>query len=63
MIEYKLYEYVRDAYRKVNNGVYSSLTEDLIMHLVGAFGLDILKRSKLIAPTDCYGHYVLCGEN
>ena len=63
MIEYTLYEYVRDAYKKANSTFYRPLTEDLIIHLVGGFGLDILKNTKLIAPTSYPGEYVLCCEN
>ena len=62
MTEYTLYEYLRDAYRKVNASFYRPLTEDLIVELVGSFGLDILKSAKLIAPTEYSGQYVLCCE-
>lgn len=61
MLEYTLYEYVRDAYRKVNASFYRPITEDLIVQLVGTFGLDILKKTKLIEPTSNPGQYVLCG--
>jgi hypothetical protein len=62
MIEYILYEYVRDAYRQTNSSFSRPLTEDLIIHLVGGFGLDILKKAKLIEPTSFTGQYVLCCE-
>lgn len=61
-IEYTLYEYVREAYGRANSSLYRPLTEDLIIHLVGAFGLDILKNTKLIEPTGGMGQYVLCCE-
>lgn len=60
-IECSIYEYVREAYRKVNVSFYKPITEDLIVHLVGQFGLDILKKAKLIEPTSYPGQYVLCG--
>lgn len=61
MIEYTLYEYVREAYKRANTSVYRPLTEDLIVRLVGTFGLDILKSTKLIEPTTYPGQYILCG--
>ena len=61
MDEYTLYNYVRDAYRRTNASFHRPLTEDLIVHLVGYFGLDILKRTRLIEATGYPGHYVLCG--
>jgi hypothetical protein len=60
-MEYTLYEYVRDAYKSINTPLYRPLTEDLIVHLVGGFGLDILKKTKLIEPAENPGQYVLCG--
>lgn len=62
-IEYYLYEYVRNAYMQVNTSFYRPLTEALIVALVGRFGLDILKNTKLIEPTSNPGQYVLCCEN
>lgn len=62
MDEYTIYEYVRDAYRKVNVSFHRPLTEALIVQLVGYFGLDILKNTKLIEPTTCPGQYVLWCE-
>lgn len=61
-MEYALYEYVRDAYRRVNASLYRPLTEDLIVTLVGTFGLDILKNAKLVEPTSYPGQYVLWCE-
>ena len=63
MTEYDIYEYVRDAYRKVNASFHTPLTESLIVTLVGEFGLDILKSSKLIEPTNYPGQYVLWCES
>lgn len=62
MIEYQLYEYIRDAYKRISAPFYYPLTEGLIVQLVGTFGLDILKNTKLIEPTDNPGQYVLCCE-
>lgn len=62
MIEYKIYEYVRDAYRQVNKSFHCPITEDLIIQLVGTYGLDILKKTLLIEPTSNPGQYVLCSE-
>lgn len=62
MDEYDIYKYVRDAYRKMNASFYTPLTEDLIVRLVGQFGLDILKSTKLIGETSYPGHYVLWCE-
>ncbi len=62
MTEYDIYEYVRDAYRKVNVSFHIPLTEDLIVNLVGTFGLDILKSSKLIETASYPGQYVLWCE-
>lgn len=62
MLEYTVYEYVRHAYRQAGTSFYRPLTEELIVHLVGAFGLDILKSAKLITPTNYPGQYVLCCE-
>lgn len=62
MTEYTIYEYVRDAYRKVNASFHTPLTEDLIVTLVGTFGLDILKSSKLIEKASYPGQYVLWCE-
>lgn len=61
-MEYVLYEYLRDAYKHTNTAVYCPLTEDLIVHLIGRFGLDILKNTKLIEPTAYPGQYVLSCE-
>lgn len=61
-MEYDIYEYVRDAYRKVSASFYTPLTEVLIVQLVGKFGLDILKSSKLIEPTSYPGQYILSCE-
>lgn len=61
-MEYAMYEYLRDAYRHTNTSFYRPLTEDLIVHLVGRFGLDILKNTKLIEPTAYPGQYVLSCE-
>ena len=61
-MEYVLYEYLRDVYKHTNTSVYRPLTEDLIVHLVGKFGLDILKNTKLIEPTTYPGQYVLSCE-
>ena len=61
-IEYTFYEYIRDAIREANAKLYAPITEDLIVHLVGYFGFDILKNTMLIAPTENPGQYVLCGE-
>lgn len=60
--EYDIYEYVREAYRSVNVSFHRPLTEALIVQLVGKFGLDILKSSKLIEPTSYPGQYVLSCE-
>lgn len=62
MTEYDIYEYIRAAYRKVNASFHAPLTEDLIVELVGKFGLDILKSTKLIEATSYPGQYVLCCE-
>lgn len=62
MSEYDIYEYVRDAYKKVNVSFHRPLTKDLIVALVGQFGLDILKSSKLIEATSYPDQYVLCCE-
>ena len=62
IMEYDIYEYVRGAYRQANTSFYRPLTEDLIVELVGRFGLDILKSSKLIEPTTFPGQYVLSCE-
>lgn len=62
MTEYDIYEYVRAAYQKVNASFHTPLTEDLIVTLVGTFGLDILKTTKLIEPTSYPGQYVLWCE-
>lgn len=62
MIEKILYEHVRDVYRQINEPFYTPLTEDLIISLVGSFGLDILKSTKLIGPTSNPGQYVLWCE-
>lgn len=62
MTEYDIYEYVRNAYRKVNASFHTPLTEDLIVELVGQFGLDILKSTKLIEKTSYPGQYVLWCE-
>lgn len=62
MNEYTIYEYVRDAYRKMKTKFYIPLTESLIIELVGKFGLDILKNTKLIEPTDYPGQWVLSCE-
>lgn len=59
--EYTLYDYVRDAYKRTNESNYCPLTESFIMGLVGSYGLDILKQTKLIEPTSNPGQYVLCG--
>lgn len=61
-MEYDIYEYVRDAYKKVNVSFHRPLTEDLIVSLVGKFGLDILRASRLIEQTSYPGQYVLCCE-
>ena len=61
-IEEQLYEYVRVAYSAINTSFYRPLTEDLIIHLVGSFGLDILKKTKFIEETAVMGQYVLCCE-
>lgn len=61
-MEYDIYEYVRDAYQSVNATFYRPLTETLIVQLVGTFGLDILKSTKLIEPTSYPGQYVLSCE-
>lgn len=62
MTEYDIYEYICAAYRKVNSSFYTPLSEDLIVELVGKFGLDILKSTKLIEATSYPGQYVLCCE-
>lgn len=62
MTEYTIYEYVREAYRKVNASFHTPLTEDLIVTLVGKFGLDILTSTKLIGKTAVPGQYVLWCE-
>lgn len=62
MTEYDIYEYVRDTYRKVNVSFHTPLTEDLIVTLVGKFGLDILTSTKLIGPANYPGQYVLWCE-
>lgn len=62
MDEYTLYEYVRTAYRKTNVSFCRPITESLIIQLVGSFGLDILKNTKLITPTAYPGQYVLACE-
>lgn len=61
-MEYDIYEYVRNAYLKVNASFYRPLTEDLIVELVGQFGLNILKSTRLIDETSYPGQYVLCCE-
>ncbi len=58
MTEYDIYEYVRNAYRKISVSFHTPLTEDLIVSLVGQFGLDILKSSKLIETASYPGQYV-----
>lgn len=63
MNEYVIYEYVRNAYRQANEkSFHKPLTKDLIIHLVGGFGLDILEKAQLIAPTSYPDQYVLCCE-
>lgn len=62
MDEYTMYEYVRDTYRELTAKIYRPLTENLIVHLVGKFGLDVLKNTKLIEPTEYHGTYVLSCE-
>lgn len=61
-LENVIYKYVRDAYRKANVNCYRPFTEDLIIHLVGKFGLDTLVNAKLITPTENPGQYVFCCE-
>lgn len=62
IMEYDIYEYVRDAYRNVNVSFHRPLTKDFIVMLVGQFGLDILRKSKLIEATSYPDQYVLCCE-
>jgi hypothetical protein len=62
MLEETLYKYLRNAYAQVNTSVYCPLTKDLIVHLIGYHGLDVLAKAKFIEPTEYPGHYVLCSE-
>lgn len=63
MLEYTLYEPVRDAYQRANaSSFWRPLTEDFVISIVGSFGLDILVTTKLITPTDNPGQYVLSCE-
>lgn len=63
MDEYAIYEYVKDAYRKLKKTFDSPITSDLLVYLVGQFGLDILLKTKLIAPVNAYrDEYKLCCE-
>lgn len=62
MIETVLYEQVRNAYSLMNESFSRPIAEDLIIHLVGTFGLDMLKKTKLIGPTDNPGQYILWCE-
>lgn len=63
MLEETLYKYLRNAYAQVNNGSFHQpLTKDLIVHLIGYHGLDVLTRTKLIEPTAYPDHYVLSCE-
>jgi hypothetical protein len=61
-MEYILYEHVRHAYKMLTKNVYSPLTEDLIVSLIGSFGLEMLLNTSLIVPTNYPGQYVLCCE-
>lgn len=61
-MEYILYKHLRDAYQELNKCCYVSLTEDLIISLIGSFGLDILLNTSLIAPANIPGQYELCCE-
>ena len=62
MLEEILYKYLRNAYAQVNTSFYCPLTKDLIVHLIGYHGLDVLTRSKYIEPTEHPDQYVLSCE-
>lgn len=62
-IEEQLYQVVRCVYKTNGASCYRPLTEDLIIHLVGSFGLDILKKAKYLNPTAVPGQYVLWCES
>ena len=64
MSEYDIYDYLKSEIKRVKNEshFYVPITEDLIRHLVGQFGLDILRDTKLIESTTYPGQYVMSCE-
>lgn len=62
MNEYAIYEYVRNVVMSIDKTFKRPITKDLIIHLVGTYGLDILENAKLIAPTESPYQYVLSCE-
>lgn len=64
MDEYVIYDYLKSEIERVKSEshFHIPITEDLIRYLVGQFGLDILRDSKLIEPTTYPGQYVMSCE-
>ncbi len=63
MSEYVIYEYVKDAYRKLKKSFDNPITSELLLCLIGQFGLDILVKARLVEPADAYGDtFKLCCE-
>lgn len=62
MNEYAIYEYVRNVVMSIDKTFKRPITKDLIIHLVGGYGLDILENAKLITPMENPNCYVLSCE-
>lgn len=64
MNEYVIYDYLKSEIKRVKGSTpfHVPITEDLVRHLVGQFGLDILRDTKLIEPTTYPGQYVMSCE-
>ena len=64
-IEYIIYDYLKSEIKRVKKNVSFDIpiSEDVIITLVGLFGLDILKDTKLIEPTAYPGRYMLSCES
>lgn len=62
-IEEQLYQVIRCVHKTDSKRCYQPLTENLIIHWVGKFGLDILKETKYLKPTAVSGQYVLWCES
>ena len=59
-IGHDIYRYIANNFTSNGETFNKPITEELLMQLIGTFGIDILKEEGFIEPSDCPDSYIWC---